>query len=88
MPALNGKLEKPLHPQLFWDGNEGRWAVREGDWKLVFDRKGQRGLFNLEEDIGEQQNLANEHPELVKRLNEQYLEWRSEMGTPMSKRQR
>ncbi len=87
-PALQGNLEQPLHPQLFWDGNEGHWAIREGDWKLVFDRKGNLGLFNLKEDIGEQKNLSDAHPERVKELNEKYLEWRGEMGTPMSEKQR
>lgn len=83
-PVLYGELKKPLHKQLFWDGNDGHWAMREGKWKLVYDRKKNLGLFNLQEDIGESINKAEEYPELVQHLKRDYLDWRSEMGKPMS----
>ena len=86
MPVLKADLEKPLHQQLFWDGNDGHWAVREGDWKLVYDRKKNLGLFNLKDDIGESNNKAQEYPELVQKMKKSYLDWRGEMGTPMSKK--
>ncbi|MDH5397615.1 MAG: sulfatase-like hydrolase/transferase [Cyclobacteriaceae bacterium] len=80
------KLKNPLHDQLFWDGDQGQWAVREGDWKLVYDKKRQLGLFNLKEDIGEANNRASEHPELTKKLEQRYKTWRGEMGEPMGRR--
>ena len=48
-------------------------AIRLGDWKLVYMYKtGQKELFNLEDDIGEQYNLDTEYPrktqELTKKL--------------------
>jgi arylsulfatase B len=39
-------------------------------------------LFNLENDIGETKNLANENPEKVSELEEIYKEWRSKMSDP------
>ena len=86
MPAINGEMDQPLHEQLFWDGNDGHWAIREGNWKLVYDRKKNLGLFNLQEDLGESINKAEKFPELVQHLKRDYLDWRSEMGKPMSKK--
>ncbi len=44
-------------------------AIREGDWKLVYRMlPGELELYNLSEDIAEQNNVAAEHPELVEKL--------------------
>jgi arylsulfatase A-like enzyme len=52
----------------------GVW-VRKGDWKLIRffcdndDQTDRFELYNLREDIGETNNLADKHPELVRELN-------------------
>jgi arylsulfatase len=50
----------------------GNHAVRQGDWKLVWQYKPygteQWELFNLAADPGERHNLAAEQPEKVKTL--------------------
>ena len=44
-------------------------AVRKGDWKLVYRMQtGELELYDLSTDLGEQRNLAAEHPEKVKEL--------------------
>ncbi len=44
-------------------------TIRSGDWKLIYYHdKQQFELFNLAEDLGEQNNLAAEKPEIVKNL--------------------
>jgi len=44
-------------------------AIVEGDYKLIKDiDTGRQFLFNLKTDIGESRNLANEKPELAKRM--------------------
>ena len=63
-------------------------AVRKGDWKLVYRmRTGALELYNLKSDIGEQNNVAVEHPEKVKELaaaiSTKLREWNSPM--PKSK---
>ena len=65
---------------LFWrKGKE--WAVRRGPWKLVRDEKGEIMLFNLDEDLAEQKNLAKEKPERVEQLLTAYKEWENDIAT-------
>lgn len=86
LPAIQGKLEEPLHKDLFWDGAENRWAVREGKWKLVFDKKAVLELYDLVTDQSESTNLASQYPEKVNDLKLKYETWRSEMKTPMGEK--
>jgi hypothetical protein len=51
-----------------------------GDWKLVEDyRDGSVQLFNLEQDLGEQNDVADRHPERVKRMRTQLHDWYDEV---------
>jgi len=44
-------------------------TIRSGDWKLIYWYKDQHfELFNITEDIGEENNLAGEKPDKVKEL--------------------
>ena len=74
LPALRGESQK-AHDALYWEFHEAGFhqAVRMGDWKGV--RKGMKEpleLYDLSKDVGETKNLAAEHPEIVKQM-EQYL---------------
>jgi len=54
----------------------GRTALRKGDWKIVLDSRegrGAWGLYNLHEDPGELNNLADTHAD---KLDELLIEWR------------
>lgn len=89
LPLLHGKsiAARPL----FWHyphyGNQGgapSGAVREGDWKLIeWYEDGSHELFNVREDIGEEHNLAAEHPEKVQELAAKLAAWRKETGALM-----
>ena len=51
-------------------------AVRIGNWKLVEDyRDGSVQLFNLEKDLDEQNDVADQHPERVERMRTQLHNW-------------
>lgn len=70
LPELTGKGVQPKHDYLYWEFNEtDQIGVREGDWKLIVKR-GTPELYNLAEDIHEDNNIAAEHPEIVERLVE------------------
>ncbi len=59
-------------------------AVRQGDWKLIeFFEDGNLELYNLKEDVGERNNLAEKMPELAGRLHRELLEWRRSVNAPV-----
>ena len=79
VPFLTGKSSGPLHPTLFWDGDDDKRAARSGRWKLV-DNGGKLELFDLDRDIGEKNDQAAAHPEIVKQLRDQFTTWRNAMA--------
>ncbi len=60
-PEQAGSPDRPL---LHYDGKTLK-AVQVGQWKLHLKRN---ALYNLHEDVSEQENVADEHPDLVRRL--------------------
>lgn len=45
-------------------------AIRQGEWKLVYSmRTGKKELYNLTDDIGENNNLLDRYPDKVKELS-------------------
>ncbi len=68
-PLLSGG-DNPSHEYLYWQ-YEGKRALRQGPWKAV--RPGANRpieLYNLDDDLGETQDLADQHPERVQRFKE------------------
>lgn len=88
LPVLRAQTKKPLHKILFWEDGVKQWAVREGKWKLLFNREGSLELYDLEGDIGEQNNLAKQNPEIVKRLQRAYTAWNNQNAPQLSKARR
>ncbi len=74
LPVLKGEsASQKEHDFLYWEFHEmgGRIAVRKGDWKAVkYDvfknANGPIELYNLKNDIGEQNNIADLYPDVVK----------------------
>lgn len=75
LPTLLGNQEKQVkHPFLYWEFPQygGQQAVRVGKWKGIRFNM-QEGnmkikLFDLEKDIKEQQDIAEQHPDIVKKI--------------------
>ena len=71
-----------LVPQvLYWEFHERGFAraVRMGHWKAVsLDPAGPLELYDLKTDIGETHNVADKHPDVVKRIEEYLQTARSE----------
>jgi arylsulfatase A-like enzyme len=53
-------------------------AVRQGDWKLLLDA-GNPMLYNLATDIGERNDLANQRPDMVKKLFPLIEQWEKDV---------
>ena len=71
--ALRGEPLSNPHEYLYWDYGHCRrrydQAVRLGDWKgLKLGVNGPIELYDLANDIGEQHNVAAEHPDVVQRI--------------------
>lgn len=74
LPTLLGKTQ-PKHNYLYWEFYEqgGKQAVRTGQWKGVRLAVGENPngpieLYNLENDLGESDNVAADHPEIVTQI--------------------
>jgi arylsulfatase A-like enzyme len=70
-PTLQGKVDQQqAHPYLYWEFYEqgSRQAVRLGNWKAIRAPmfSGDIELFDLSKDIGETQDIAADHADLVK----------------------
>ena len=61
-------------------------AVRYGDWKLIhYFENNTIELYDLKEDISENNNLVNENPEKVKELFSMLNNWREMTNAPIPK---
>ena len=98
MPLLTGIAEFPERP-LLWHfpaylqadrSVDGPWrttpvgAMRFGSFKLMeFFEDGRLELYNLDDDIGEQHDLAAEMPEKTSELHEMMRAWRESVDAPV-----
>ncbi|TKG89235.1 N-acetylgalactosamine-6-sulfatase [Puteibacter caeruleilacunae] len=79
LPELLGDKQKE-HGYLYWEYPEmqGQQAVRFGKWKAIRKqiKKGNRELelYNLETDIREENNVAKQYPEQVKKAEQLMIE--------------
>ena len=75
-PTLLGEAAKQQqHDYLYWAFYErgGSQAVRSGIWKLVEQPYGTPPqLFDVTKDIGEQNDIAAQHPDVVEKLSTQF----------------
>ena len=73
LPLLKGSTT-PIHEGVVHQSSTGIFAIRSGDWKLIFGPGNGPAadvsphLYNLSTDLAETKNLADSHPEEVTRL--------------------
>lgn len=80
LPTLLGK-QQPERPFLYreFTGYGGQQTIRVGDWKAVRQNlnKGKTiktELYNIADDIGEQNDLAADHPDVLQKLERMMAE--------------
>ncbi|MCA9265737.1 MAG: sulfatase-like hydrolase/transferase, partial [Planctomycetales bacterium] len=79
LPILRGeRREPPQQLAWFWSGNR---AVRQGDWKLVWDKRVRRWeLYDLAADRCESRDLAEEDDSRVQRMSADWFAWAQSVG--------
>jgi arylsulfatase A-like enzyme len=83
IPYLAGKKKTEPHDRLYWK-LWSRGAIREGRYKLITAEENPKyELYDLEADLTESLNIADENPELVKRLDKLWKKWNAEMMPPL-----
>ena len=69
LPTLTGRGQQQEHEYLYWEFYEqgSRQSVRFGDWVAIRQPmfSGSVSLFNLKQDIAEQNDLAEQNPDIV-----------------------
>tara|TARA_R110002073_G_scaffold328728_2_gene510342 strand:+ start:10189 stop:11715 length:1527 start_codon:yes stop_codon:yes gene_type:complete len=84
LPELTSSSTPTRDSPMIWDFHNygGIVAIRDGKWKavrrdLLKKNPGDWELYNLDTDRDEQNDVAADHPEIVKRLEATYLDTRS-----------
>ena len=77
LPTLLGQPDQEQHEYLYWEFHEkgGRIAIRKGKWKAVKynvlkEPDAPLELYDLSADMGETQNIASSHAEVVAEMEE------------------
>jgi arylsulfatase A len=65
---------------LFWRIRQDR-AVRRGPWKLASIGGGAPRLFDLAADLGEERDVAGQHPDVVGELGAALAEWEKDVDS-------
>ncbi len=81
MPHLLGETSRVPHPVHFWALGHTQ-VVRQGAFKWMESKAGPVGLFDLENDPGETNDLSEQHPDRVAQMRELLAAWEAEMPEP------
>jgi arylsulfatase A len=68
LPELLGTSPTPAHETTVHQSMEGDLALRQGPWKMIFFKNGQRELYNLESDLSETKNVLADNAEVATKL--------------------
>ncbi len=74
LPTLLGEKNQKEHEFLYWEfpSYQGQQAVRMGDWKgirkNIFKGNMKIELYNLKDDPTEENNVSDEHPDIVLKI--------------------
>lgn len=78
LPLLKGEKVDTDNRLLYWEFPGKQYAARKGDWKVVSVKAGTPlELYNLKDDVGETENLADVYPEKVAEFEREMKDMRT-----------
>lgn len=85
LPFVRGENNGTPHETIYLRKfDQKRFAVRHGDYKLVtFDNGNKRELYNVKNDVGEQNNIIQSKPEIESQIENLRQQWNSELIDPV-----
>ena len=63
-----GTTQVPARDATVHQAPSGDLAIRQGPWKMIFLKSGQRELYNLDTDLSETKDVLAENPEVTAKL--------------------
>lgn len=78
MPIIEDPDAPSHHKVMHWQW-QNRWAVRQGDWKLLGRANMGYELLNLTGPAPERENFIKKHPDIAQRLTRLHNEWATEV---------
>lgn len=81
-PYLTGLDKRAPHDRLFWK-RDVRVAYREDDWKLIRYPDRTPELYDLSQDVSEENNLAAQYPDRVASMFKALFALETEMDRPL-----
>ena len=79
-PLISGESDEPRERVMYWNLQHNRFAVREGDWKLIHRERNtgpETELYNIALDPLEERNVVADNPGVVARLMKRLAEQRA-----------
>ncbi len=76
-PTVRGETKSP-RSEMFWK-RRNLTGARVGKWKWVDMGGKSGGLFDLDADVGEKNDLSRERPDVLKMVKGRYANWLAEM---------
>ena len=89
MPVLKGTANSKDRAPMFWAGGrigKNTGAIRDGDWKLIVNNKGEDLLFNIGKDPQESNDLKTKHRKRYRSLKSLFRETLATLPEPKTDR--
>lgn len=68
LPELLGTSKDGTREATIHQSSSGDLAIRQGPWKMIFHKSGQRELFNMQTDLSETKDVFVSNPEIAQRM--------------------
>ena len=79
VPMLKDKATPSHYDDIHWQWGK-KWAVRQGDWKLLGEGDKALSMHSLADDQPEEKNYLRNRPVIAKKLHQLHRDWAKEVA--------